>query len=182
MPDRDSVAAVTVRDEGELQALLDQLWIPLLRYASRWVGTTDAAKDAVQDAFVRLWENRDRWQPGSSPRQILYVLTRNAALNQQASEAARRRRGSDARSPRPAAAPDPLDQVAHSEVDSAVQAGIAALPERQREAVLLARIHGLSRREIAATMGIAEQTVANHVAAGLSRLAQLLRPFIQTGD
>jgi len=178
----DAIAAIAAGDERALQTLLDQLWIPLVKYARRFVGVGDAAKDAVQVAFVRFWENRCRWQAGSSPRQILYVLTRNAALNHRASEVARRRRDNDARSPLPAPAPDPFEEAAQGEIDTAVQVAIAALPERQREAVLLARIHGLSRREIAAIMGIAEQTVANHLTAGVSRLAQLLRTFSYLED
>jgi len=173
----DPIAAVARGDEQELQNLLERYWIPLLRYARRFVDGIDAAKDVVQEAFIRFWEKRGRWQAESSARQILYVLTRNAALNHRTSETAHRRRGQDARSPMSTPAPDPLEEVAQGEIATAVHLAIAALPERQREAIVLARLHGLSRREIAAVMGVAEQTVANHLTAGLSRLAQLLSSF-----
>ena len=48
------------------------------------------------------------------------------------------------------------------------------LPVRAREAVVLRRIEGMSRREIAERMGITERTVADHIAHGMRILANTL--------
>jgi RNA polymerase sigma-70 factor (ECF subfamily) len=48
------------------------------------------------------------------------------------------------------------------------------LPPRAREAVVLRRIEGMSRREIAERMGITERTVAEHIAHGMRVLANTL--------
>ncbi len=48
------------------------------------------------------------------------------------------------------------------------------LPPRAREAVVLRRIEGMSRREIAERMGITERTVADHIAHGMRILANTL--------
>lgn len=48
------------------------------------------------------------------------------------------------------------------------------LPPRARQAVVLRRIEGLSRREIAQRMGITERTVADHIANGMRVLADAL--------
>jgi RNA polymerase sigma-70 factor (ECF subfamily) len=48
------------------------------------------------------------------------------------------------------------------------------LPPRAREAVVLRRIEGLSRREIAQRMGITERTAADHIAHGMRVLANAL--------
>lgn len=55
-----------------------------------------------------------------------------------------------------------------------LQAAIDKLPPRCREAVVLKRIEGLSRREIAQRMGIAEQTVSDHIAYGMRLLAEAI--------
>jgi RNA polymerase sigma-70 factor (ECF subfamily) len=52
-----------------------------------------------------------------------------------------------------------------------LQLGIEQLPPRCREAVVLKRVEGLSRREIAQRMNIAEQTVSEYIAYGMRILA-----------
>jgi RNA polymerase sigma-70 factor (ECF subfamily) len=54
-----------------------------------------------------------------------------------------------------------------------LQLGIEQLPPRCREAVVLKRIEGLSRREIAERMNIAEQTVSEYIAYGMRILADV---------
>ena len=55
-----------------------------------------------------------------------------------------------------------------------LQGALDKLPPRCREAVVLRRVEGLSRREIAARMGISEKTVAEHITNGMYALADLL--------
>ena len=54
-----------------------------------------------------------------------------------------------------------------------LQLGIEQLPPRCREAVVLKRVEGLSRREIAQRMNIAEQTVSEYIAYGMRILADV---------
>lgn len=53
-------------------------------------------------------------------------------------------------------------------------AALDRLPPRCREAVVMRRIEGLSRREIAERMGISENGVAQHIRAGMNALADML--------
>jgi RNA polymerase sigma factor (sigma-70 family) len=55
-----------------------------------------------------------------------------------------------------------------------LQAALDRLPPRCREAVVLRKIEGLSRREIAARMGVAEFTVNRHLTEGMRALADIL--------
>jgi RNA polymerase sigma factor (sigma-70 family) len=55
-----------------------------------------------------------------------------------------------------------------------LQAALDRLPTRAREAVVLGRIEGLSRREIAQRMGIAEGTVAQYLSRGICALVEIL--------
>lgn len=55
-----------------------------------------------------------------------------------------------------------------------VRTALDDLPPRAREVVILRRIEGLSRREIALRMGITEKTVSEHLTNGVRALAQLL--------
>jgi RNA polymerase sigma factor (sigma-70 family) len=55
-----------------------------------------------------------------------------------------------------------------------LQIALDQLAPRCREAFVLGRIEGLSRREIAARMGISESTVRQHLMQGMRVLADLL--------
>ena len=55
-----------------------------------------------------------------------------------------------------------------------LQAAIDRLPPRCREVVILGRIEGLSGRQIAARLGIAETTVSDHLTAGMYALTDML--------
>jgi RNA polymerase sigma factor (sigma-70 family) len=60
-----------------------------------------------------------------------------------------------------------------------LHAALDQLPPRSREAILLGRIEGLTGREIARRMGIAETTVSEHLANGMHALANML---LRDGD
>lgn len=51
-----------------------------------------------------------------------------------------------------------------------LQVALAQLPERQRDVVMMRKVEGLSRKEIAQRMGLAEPTVAQHLAKGIAAL------------
>jgi RNA polymerase sigma-70 factor (ECF subfamily) len=70
--------------------------------------------------------------------------------------------------------PGPERSVSARDTLRKLQLALDQLPPRCREALVLQRIEGLSRREIAQRMGIGEQAVANYVQHGLFVLADLL--------
>ena len=74
--------------------------------------------------------------------------------------------------PRNSAAPD-RTLMARDELRR-VQAALDRLPAREREAILLGRVEGLSRREIALRMGIAESAVAQYLSRGIRGLVNTL--------
>jgi RNA polymerase sigma factor (sigma-70 family) len=74
----------------------------------------------------------------------------------------------------PADEPGPERTAVARDLLRRLQSGIDRLPPRCREAIVLKRIEELSRREIAERMGIAEQTVSDHIAYGMRILADVL--------
>lgn len=63
--------------------------------------------------------------------------------------------------------------IAHDAL-AKLQAALDKLPAHCREAILLRKVDGLSRREIAERMGVTERTVNRHIAEGMRALADML--------
>jgi len=71
----------------------------------------------------------------------------------------------------PSATASPEDEVASREELKMVAKALASLPKRTRDILLLRRVEGLSQRETAAKLGIAEKTVEKHIARAALYLA-----------
>jgi RNA polymerase sigma-70 factor (family 1) len=179
-PDDGSALTDRVRrgDQQAFRQLFDQLYGPVRRHALSLVRDDATAEDVVQEAFVRLWDRRERLEDATPPRAWLYRTVRNLALNLRRDAATRQRLLSDptvadsAAVSRPATLPDA--DISGRELGARLTAFIEALPPRQREALLLSRVEGLSHAEVAVAMECAPRTVNNHLVAALSTLRQRL--------
>lgn len=173
--------AIRAGDESAFRQLFDALYGPLLGFASSFVRDDAVAEDVVQEAFVRLWDRRSRLEEDIPLRAWLFRTVRNLALNNRRDTTTRERLlddptvGDSAAAPRPAMAPDACTEGA--ELHRHVALLVTELPPRQREALLLSRVEGLSHSEVAATMGCAPRTVNNHLVAALATLRKRLADF-----
>lgn len=86
--DRQLMARLATGDEVALEDILERHWGALLDYATRWLDTPDAAQDLVQEAFIRLWDRRERWDGQSGARPILFRMVRNLAIDHRRQTAA----------------------------------------------------------------------------------------------
>jgi RNA polymerase sigma-70 factor (ECF subfamily) len=150
--------------EDDYARLLQTHWGALVRYARATLGHDDGAEDVVQEAFVALWQQREPLAPERIPP-FLYRAVRNRALNERrwgrVRDLWRATQSSDAQTP----APDDEE-----ETERRVREAVAGLPRRRREVFELARYHDLTHQQIALTLSMAPQTVANHMSAALRDL------------
>lgn len=132
--------------------------------------------DVVQESYLRIWKARGR-QPIRCVRGFLFRIARNVALN-----LVNRQRIS----PIEAGQDWTLLQVAEEQPNAAATActrdelrllaqAIDALPEPCREIVILRRIQNISQKEIAARLGLSEESVEIHVVRGVKRCWEYLR-------
>ncbi len=165
-------------DETVVALLLDRHWAAVVGYASGILGSSDLAQDVAQEAFVRLWDRRASWTAGHGPRPILFRIARNLALDLGRADRNLTPWAPDFAPPDPAPlAPDRLEA---DELAAAIDGALARLNDREREVVVLSRIHGLSRSEIATVTGLRPGSVSNLLSVGMLRLARSLAPYLGT--
>jgi len=131
-----------------LREALDQFEGPLVRYTLTLTGDLESARDVVQDAFLRLWEQPEGSVDGHLA-QWLFTVCRNRALDVQR-KARRMSPLSDiALDHHPAPDPSPADAAETRDAAHQVESLLADLPLNQREVVRLKFQNQLSYQEIA---------------------------------
>jgi RNA polymerase sigma factor (sigma-70 family) len=130
----------------------------------------------VQESFLRIWKARAA-QPILSARAFLFKVAGRVAL-----DLVRRERVSPVRNVGDLAALPVIDDsrgvaesVSLQEKIRLLAEAVAALPPRCREIVILRKLKGLSQKEAAAQLGLAEKTIDEQVARGVRRCEDFLR-------
>jgi len=173
-PERGTVPDVAFRQ------LFDLHFGELYRFVYRYVQSVETAKDLVHEAFLRLWQQRDKVDLGGpTARSYLYTIARYQSLDHL------RRRRVELRWQRQYADPVMVDEVAvlaadpHSEfagkeIAVAIERAVDSLPPRQREVLLLRWQRQASYDEIAQALGISPKTVAVHLGRAIQHLREML--------
>ncbi len=157
-------------DRAAFESLFRATREGLVRFALSIVEDEAAAADVVQDAFIRLWERREEHDPRGSVRGLLYRTVRNLSLNTVRDGRRRGRLLEERADPDAPQSPSPEESFRSRELERHLREWIAALPERQREALVLSRFEGLSHEEIAQVMDVSPRTVNNHLVRALRTL------------
>ena len=146
----------------------------MLRAVRRIVRDPDAARDALQDALVRLWQRRDVVRGHPNPEALVLRVCLHAAIDA-ARRGRRRREASDeAFEMRGACGQEPADALEETERHGAVLAALARLPHRQAVAVVMRAVEDEPYAVIAQALGCAEITARIHVMRARARLGRLL--------
>jgi len=145
-------------------------------WVRRHVHSLDTADidDLVQEAYARLWlMNFDRIGNG---RSYLFTVVRNLLLEQarRARIIPMERMGEIESLHIISEEPDPERRIGARQEFERLQQVVAALPTQCRRAFELQKFDGLSQREIAGQMGIAQKTVEKHLAKALARVIEAM--------
>lgn len=137
----------------------------LRRYARALTGDRNDADDLVQDTVERGWKKIASWQGGSDMRAWLFAIMHNLHVD---------------RVRRPAVATETLDDdtplpQAHTSLAGGLeirdlQAALNALPEEQREILLLVALEEMTYEEVAATLRLPIGTVMSRLSRARQKL------------
>lgn len=176
-PDTALLVLFANGDAGAAREITRRFLPRLLAYAARCLGGDRAeAEDVAQEAMLRLWKVASGWRAGEAQVSTwLYRVATNLCTDRLR-----------ARNRRPAALPEDADEIFADSApgveaalmardrQAAFEAALAALPDRQRQAVVLRHIEGLTNPEIAAVLEVGVEAVESLTARGRRALAAML--------
>jgi RNA polymerase sigma-70 factor, ECF subfamily len=173
LPDEALLARYGAGEAAAARLLAARLVPRVLALATRLLGGDRAeAEDVAQEAMLRLWRMAPAWEEGRAQVSTwLYRVTVNLCTDR------RRKRKTEALDsvPEPSDEARPVaDRMAEAQRLAALDAALDRLPERQRQAVVLRHVEGLSNPEIAAIMAIGVEAVESLTARGKRALAAAL--------
>ena len=170
----DALMVLFANGEPAAARVLTARLLPrVLSHASRVVGNRAEAEDIAQEAMVRLWRAAKTWVPGGAkPSTWLYRVTANLAIDRLRRSG--RSVGMDECAEPEDDRPNAEEQMVQAGRMAALDAALARLPERQRQAVVLRHIEGLSNPEIAEALDISVEAVESLTARGKRALAKEL--------
>jgi RNA polymerase sigma-70 factor, ECF subfamily len=143
----------------------------LVAYACSFAADAAAAEDVVHQVFLRLLRG-DTVTP-DAPVAYLYRAVRNAALNA--------RRNGSREVPLETEAACFEHRGSNREAAMALQSALSALPEEQREVVVMRIWSGMTLEDVANATGVSLNTAASRYRYALEKLRERLKPYQRLG-
>jgi RNA polymerase sigma factor (sigma-70 family) len=174
--DKRLAALAAQGSEPALEAIIDRYRKPLQAYCRRLLLDRSSAEDVVQQAFLSTWQTLHDGREITDLRSWLYRVVHNGAINALRKSGYRHEELSDLLRGDDAPEEDLEKRIA---VRRAL-AGLASLPELQREALLRTALEGHSHDEVARELGLSAGAVRGLVyraRASLRSAATALTPL-----
>ena len=176
LSDEALLSLVAASDDDALSELYDRFGRVAYGLALRILRDETLAQDAVQEAFLGVWRNADRFL-AERAKASTWILT---LVHRRAVDLVRReeRRQAEPLTDDSAlgTAPEATDEAAWLRFErERVQTALKQLPDTQREALELAYYGGFTQAELAERLGQPIGTIKSRMFTGLSRMRELMR-------
>jgi len=140
----------------------------LYNYALSLTYDPGDAKDLIQNAFLKLWQKRDRLSEEKSIDALMMITIRNGFLDMKRSHFKSRKANIEEAETIPVSAQD----VGTKEELSHYLRLIKDFPKKRREVFSMSRLQGIPNEEIARKLGISKRTVEKHINLALRYLRE----------
>lgn len=175
MPDnlQDIIKKIKGGDKASFRLLINRFQHKAYGLAFRILGDEEAAKDVVQESFIRIWENIHHYKPNEKFTNWMYKIISNRSIDQIRSKRRKTMQSFDDNLTVKVLESDHLNDVKleYKELGQIIGLLSGSLPERQRLVFSLRDLEGLNVEE---TMAITGQT-ASQIKSNLHHARKAIR-------
>ena len=197
-PDRDLVEKIRQRDNVALQEaafreLFDRHHRRVFTLAMGVVRNKTEALDIVQEAFVKVFNNIDKFQGNSTFYTWMYRIVMNLAIDHLRRLRKHRDRAFDERFDQEGGEGEALDDstsayqelpsktMLRQELSSVLQSALETLPPHHRAVIVLREVEGLSYEEMADVLDVPKGTIMSRLFHARRKMQEALQPYL-AGD
>jgi RNA polymerase sigma factor (sigma-70 family) len=178
MNDEELLELVRRGDPSGTSALFEKYSAPLLRFSDRMLHDRGEAEEVTQEVFLKMISRADQYDGRASVSSWLYAIAANACRDR-----LRRHRRAvmvplEAVAEIASSGEGVEDRILDRQRKAAVRRALSRLSADQREALVLARYHGMPYAEIALVLEISEGAVKTRI----FRAMETLKSFFSEGD
>ncbi|MEI6392173.1 MAG: sigma-70 family RNA polymerase sigma factor [Verrucomicrobiota bacterium] len=186
--DRSDMGRLSSGDDAALNALMDRHGERLFHYLLRQLNNESDAADLAQESFVRVYQNRTRFDPAHKFSTWLYTIATNLLRDRfrwrqrhpQVSLDAEREEAGAILDTLPDTAATPAEQIVTEERAVEVRKAIESLPDDLRSPLLLSEYEGLSHAEIGAVLSCSTKAVETRLYRARNHLRKRLETLISS--
>ena len=190
-PDAALMLRVREGDRAAFETLVEKYKQPVVNLVARTINDLTEAEDIAQHVFVQVFKSAHRYEVTAKFSTWLFTIARNLSLNE-----IRRRSRHPASSLDETYADDddhpirqapdtrtvgPTERLLQGELEAKVEEAIAALPEKQRTALLMCRHEEFSYEEIARVVGCSLSATKSLIHRARETLKERLKPYLRSG-
>jgi len=186
--DADDMARLASGHDPSLNALMDRHAERVFHYLLRSLRNESDAADLAQETFVKVYQNRARYDGRQKFSTWLYAIASNLVRTryrwrvrhpQVSLNAENPETGTEFGDQFPDLVSTPSESLESSERSETVRRAIAALPDDVRLPLVLAEYEDKSHAEIAAILNCSVKAVENRICQARNRLRGALAPVLQ---
>jgi len=187
--DSEIMLRVQSGDDAAFNLLVEKYHRPMTHYMYRMTHNQAVAEELAQEVFLRVFRSRESYRAEARFSTWLYRIATNLGVNY-ARDTRRERTAHtvylDQRDPETGTTPDVADSRPSAEHDlvqdermQAIRKHVMALPERQRNAVLMHKYQGLDYRQIGEIMKLSESATKSLLFRAYQTLRVRLKEFVE---
>jgi RNA polymerase sigma-70 factor (ECF subfamily) len=175
--DNALMASIAAGDRNAFNTFLSHHLSAVVQFARRYLSEQADAEDIAQETFFRVWRKAATWQSqGHSPRSWLYRIAYNLCIDEIRRRPTIKLAIESATESEFSKASD--NTVTNIERDSEIKRlahSLKELPERQRTAISLCAIQGLTNKEASTVMEISIEALESLLSRGRRQLRSRLQ-------